>query len=1143
MKLQNYLWITVFLIIFSSSFVQASYLTTTTNPWTGKPDYVMKYNGSDWGSATLPDNLLYTDGTGTGGYVVTYVDSNHTTKSIIYEDAQGISIGGETFGDGIDHEALITTSSNQVTGIRSVGDVNNYFQQELWNKNCGDASSVDFVLLGSNGNDTFNYFNIGKLSDCYNDSEWTIGNANDVYMFDTDYNVAVGSLNPNGELNAWFGDPLIENRRLHLNNTMFSTGNNTLFADFDEQITGVNVEPGNEDYNIAFTANTRWRVASGNITSSSYNSTLNVTNMIVDSVPRTLSSGGTVNINGTIATMKSVVNTTLIQVAGNISVDNIAWEYKQAPYMGPNGQNYEEIGLAWHINGSYRHVLYMPPNLNGEKLCLATGDYGDNVCWDNLGNMNVVGTLYANNLELADSAVDFDSVTAHNITAYENLYAGSTNLTTTQISEGNNLYYTPARVVTAVGNWSDDKINYATKNYTNSLGNWSNDSIKYNTTTQLNNIYVYKSGDNITGKLYVGSTANGSDFPNAQMIVSKGDSGHTYSENIGLVGESSAEVGKPSIGIGGVARTNGLFPGYGIAGRARSNDADSGGAIGVEGLSEDNHTAGSNIAFYASAYGGLLNYSFYGNKGKMYNYESITSAGVIYSNTNEQVCTAANGLCSASLPTSGSFQIINITTSLNSSGNTYVTNLNSSGEIYVGTSQVCTTTNGACAGSTYTNGSGLLLNGGQFNISDSYMQKYNETTYINGKFGTLTDNKWCIGDGGKVVCEQNAPSTLTLAQIATNIGNWSADKSSYATDAKVNSLVNLTLAQVNTNMGNWSADKTSYNTTAQNALLYLSTSNGTAIYGNLTLHSNQINSMPNLSLANINTNMGNASKLVGNCGVNTVIQNMTATGPQCVADQTGASSSVNGTDISINRLYVNSESYIYNGSIMHQQSMYCDFVTAQSVTMCYPNYFGVAITSGTSAVIANGERPNATIGVVSLLSTTAANTGYTYLNGATTFLLNGSEQFKTHFYVLADTTGNNSVTRLGFLDTASAADQVDGAYLEQTSNVTGVYIVAKQAKNSVRNTSAMTTLVANSWYYGKITVSPDTSSINYLVFNNTGTVVMNETLTGQTTIPNTPGRQTGSGIQAYRLTAGTARAIVQVDYIHTEIETPWRLLI
>jgi len=124
----------------------------------------------------------------------------------------------------------------------------------------------------------------------------------------------------------------------------------------------------------------------------------------------------------------------------------------------------------------------------------------------------------------------------------------------------------------------------------------------------------------------VGESASLADFPNAGLISSRGDSGHSYSNNIGVVGESKSVVGFPGIGVGGVAQTNGIFPAYGMAGRALvSAGADSGAAIGVEGLSEAVHAGGSNISFYAIASGGLLNFSFYGNSGRIYNADTTTS--------------------------------------------------------------------------------------------------------------------------------------------------------------------------------------------------------------------------------------------------------------------------------------------------------------------------------------------------------------------------------------------------------------------------------------------------------------------------------------------------------------------------------------
>ena len=129
------------------------------------------------------------------------------------------------------------------------------------------------------------------------------------------------------------------------------------------------------------------------------------------------------------------------------------------------------------------------------------------------------------------------------------------------------------------------------------------------------------------GDVRIGTTTS-NNFPNARLVSSKGVSGHTYTNNIGIVGESIAEVGYPSIGVGGIARTNGIFPAYGVAGRAIiNNTSDSGTAVGVEGLSEGTHVGGSNIGVYSVASGGLLNYSFYGNAGDIYNNGKMTITG------------------------------------------------------------------------------------------------------------------------------------------------------------------------------------------------------------------------------------------------------------------------------------------------------------------------------------------------------------------------------------------------------------------------------------------------------------------------------------------------------------------------------------
>lgn len=133
----------------------------------------------------------------------------------------------------------------------------------------------------------------------------------------------------------------------------------------------------------------------------------------------------------------------------------------------------------------------------------------------------------------------------------------------------------------------------------------------------------------VTDDVVIGTSALSTNYPLAKLVVSNGETGHTYADRIGVVGEATAETGAPSIGVGGVAKSNGYFPGYGLAGRALVGaSSDSGAAIGVHGLSEGTHAGGSNIGFYSVASGGLMNYSFYGNAGDIYNNGDVQVTGL-----------------------------------------------------------------------------------------------------------------------------------------------------------------------------------------------------------------------------------------------------------------------------------------------------------------------------------------------------------------------------------------------------------------------------------------------------------------------------------------------------------------------------------
>ena len=142
-------------------------------------------------------------------------------------------------------------------------------------------------------------------------------------------------------------------------------------------------------------------------------------------------------------------------------------------------------------------------------------------------------------------------------------------------------------------------------------------------------IYTDNSGNTLTqtGAVLVGADASLIDFPEARLIVSQDDSGHSYAPNIAIVGESACDAATNAVGIGGVAKVVDNRQARGVVGRAVVDaSADTGEAIGVQGLSNPTHAGGTNIGVLGTAANGANNFSFYGQSGILYNADNITLA-------------------------------------------------------------------------------------------------------------------------------------------------------------------------------------------------------------------------------------------------------------------------------------------------------------------------------------------------------------------------------------------------------------------------------------------------------------------------------------------------------------------------------------
>jgi hypothetical protein len=172
---------------------------------------------------------------------------------------------------------------------------------------------------------------------------------------------------------------------------------------------------------------------------------------------------------------------------------------------------------------------------------------------------------------------------------------------------------------------------------------------------------------------------------------------------------------------------------------------------------------------------------------------------------------------------------------------------------------------------------------------------------------------------------------------------------------------------------------------------------------------------------------------------------------------------------------------------------------------------GAAVSSGTNTTAI----PAASIGGkfrygVFLRSSTTANGGYRYQTTSLVGATFGQASHKFWGVFKWRTAFTNRTVRIGFHDTATSADAVDGAYFE----IVGAVCSAKTASNSTRTTNATTaTLELNTPYLFDIEVNAAGTEVRFRVFNgDTGASVLDVTNTAN--IPAATARAFGSGIVA-----------------------------
>jgi hypothetical protein len=196
-------------------------------------------------------------------------------------------------------------------------------------------------------------------------------------------------------------------------------------------------------------------------------------------------------------------------------------------------------------------------------------------------------------------------------------------------------------------------------------------------------------------------------------------------------------------------------------------------------------------------------------------------------------------------------------------------------------------------------------------------------------------------------------------------------------------------------------------------------------------------------------------------------------------------------------------------------------------------FIGGALAGGTQDGAVYSDTTQDFIGARLLFSGTSANGGYRYLNNTNPVFGGmrsvGGLTFYGIFRLNTQSSARDRVIRIGFHNaTAGTTTPTDGAYLEILGNTA----TFKTRNNSVESASSSVLLAngdASSGVFYKVLIEfTSTTSVNFKMVNNSGTVVLNTPLS--TNVPSV-GRRFGFGLVATIATAGANHQIMSIDYM------------
>lgn len=156
--------------------------------------FIPRYNGSLTMTSGLSSLEAYYKGDGTTALTDFRLYTSGTER-VRFSESGNVGIGSATF-DGTNPEKLLvdagTTGSYNVISGR--GNINNYLQLNIQNRNSGTSASSDVVATANNGNESTNYIDMGINSSGYSNTGLPIlDGVNTAYLYATGRNFYIGN--------------------------------------------------------------------------------------------------------------------------------------------------------------------------------------------------------------------------------------------------------------------------------------------------------------------------------------------------------------------------------------------------------------------------------------------------------------------------------------------------------------------------------------------------------------------------------------------------------------------------------------------------------------------------------------------------------------------------------------------------------------------------------------------------------------------------------------------------------------------------------------------------------------------------------------------------------------------------------------